>query len=331
MRLVSADATVVPGLIDLQVNGAMGWDLTSEPERLWDVAAALPRWGVTAFLPTVISSASETRRRALATLAAGPPSGWRGATPLGWHFEGPMLASTRRGAHPERWLAPPSLDLVDGWSREAGVLVVTLAPEVPGALEVVERLASQGVLVSIGHTDATAAETRAAVEAGARLVTHLGNAMPPLTAREPGPMGVTLAGPDLVAGVIADGIHLDPVTLRLAWQALGPRLLAVTDTTAGLGLPDGPTRLGDQEVVLERGSVRLRDGTLAGSAASLPDCLRVLTSQAGATLSEAVAACTTVPAALLELPPRDDHTVLDHRLDVVETVVGGEVLYRREA
>ena len=320
----------VPGLIDLQVNGALGRDLTAEPERLWEVAAALPRFGVTAFVPTVVTSDPEARRRALETFRAGPPGGWRGAVPLGLHFEGPMLAPTRKGAHPERWLAPPSPELVDGWSREAGVLMVTLAPELPGALDVIRTLVARGVLVSIGHTEATAAQAQAAVDAGARMVTHLGNAMPPVAAREPGPMGLALAGSDLVAGVIADGVHLDPVTLRLVWRALGPRLVAVSDTTAALGLPDGTTRLGDQEVVVEQGVVRLPDGTLAGSAASLTDCLRVLTTQAGATLEEAVAACTTAPAALLGLEPRDDHTVLDDDLDVVATIVGGETLYERE-
>jgi N-acetylglucosamine-6-phosphate deacetylase len=242
-----------------------------------------------------------------------------------------MLQPARRGAHPRQRLVPPAAELVEGWSRDAGVLMVTLAPELPGALDVIRLLTQRGVLVSIGHTDATTTETLAAVEAGARLVTHLGNAMPPLTAREPGPMGVALAGPDLVAGVIADGVHLDAVTLRLAWRALGPdRFLAVTDTTAGLGLPDGTTRLGDQEVRLDSGTVRLADGTLAGSAASLPDCLRVLTTQAGASLDEAVATCTTTPARLLGLPDRDDHTELDDDLAVVATIIDGETVYRRE-
>ena len=323
--------TTVPGLIDLQVNGAMGWDLTAEPERLWDVAAALPRFGVTAFVPTVITSAPAARERALAALAGGPPVGWRGARPLGWHFEGPMLAQGRKGAHLAQWLAPPSLDLVEHWSREAGVVIVTLAPELPGALDVIEVLVDRGVVVSIGHTEATTGPVAAAVGAGASLVTHLGNAMPPLTAREPGPMGLALAGPHLVAGVIADGVHLAPATLRLAWRTLGERFLTVTDATAALGLPDGPTRLGDQDVVLADGAVRLLDGTLAGSAASLPDCLRVIVEQTGATLEEAVASCTTTPARLLGLQRRDDHTVLDDDLSVVATIVDGETVWSREA
>lgn len=332
-------ARVLPGLLDLQVNGAVGIDLTLEPERLWEVAAALPRFGVTAFLPTIITSAPGSRERALEVLAAGPPPGWVGAVPLGLHLEGPMIAPARKGAHPERWLREPSAALVGGWSRAAGVAMVTLAPELPGALEVVALLAERGVVVAVGHTAATAAEVVAAVDAGARVVTHLGNAMPALQAREPGPVGAALADRRLVAGVIADGHHLDPVTLAAFHRALGPdRLLAVTDCTAALGIPDGPTRLGEQHVEVDGGTVRLADGTLAGSAASLPECLQVLRSATGRRLEEAVAACTTLAADVLgaadrgRLSPgaRGDVTVLDDAqgaLDLVATVVGGVLVH----
>jgi N-acetylglucosamine-6-phosphate deacetylase len=304
--------TTYPGLVDLQVNGAAGIDLTAEPHRLWEVAAALPAYGVVAFVPTVITSDPAARGQALATLAAGPPAGWVGAEPLGLHFEGPMIAPARKGAHPEHWLRPPSLDLVDGWSRETGVAMVTIAPELPGALEVIARLAARDVVVSVGHTAAGAAEVAAAVEAGARCVTHLGNAMPPLQPREPGPVGAALGGTDLVAGLIVDGHHLDPLFVRTAWRALGPdRFLSVSDTTAALGLPDGPTRLGDQDVVVSAGTVRLADGTLAGSAASLLDCLRVLIAQTGCTVEEAVATATSTPLALLGLPPREETIELE--------------------
>ncbi|MBL7490241.1 amidohydrolase family protein [Frankia sp. AgB1.9] len=337
----SYDATgcyVLPGLIDLQVNGAGGHDLTDQPDRLWDVAAALARFGVTAFAPTVISSAPEARVRALAAFQAGPSPGWAGAVPLGLHYEGPMIAAGRKGAHPERWLVPPSPAVIDGWSRDEGVLMATLAPELPGALDVIRDLAARGVLVSVGHTEATAAQVEAAVDAGARLVTHLGNAMPPLLAREPGPIGVALGGSRLVAGVIADGHHLDPLTLSLAWRALGPdRFLAVSDTTAALGLPDGPARLGDQDVIVSAGTVRLSTGTLAGSAASLPQCLRTLVATTGCALGEAVRSATATPAALVGDPVRGslrpggrgDVTVLDQALDVVATIVGGRVVYAR--
>ena len=308
---------IVSGLVDLQVNGAVGIDLTAEPHRLWEVAAALPAYGVVAFVPTVITSDPDARAQALATLAGGPPAGWVGAEPLGLHFEGPMIAPTRKGAHPEHWLRAPSLDLVDGWSREAGVVMATIAPELPGALGVIERLVARGVVVSVGHTAAGAADVAAAVEAGARCVTHLGNAMAPLLPREPGPVGVALGGDDLVAGVIVDGHHLDPHFVRAAWRALGPsRFLSVSDTTAALGLPDGPTRLGDQEVVVADGTVRLHDGTLAGSAESLLGCLRHLVAQTGCSVEDAVATATTTPLALLGLPVREERIELTDDLEL---------------
>ena len=336
--VLDADGAIaVPGLIDLQVNGASGWDLTDTPERLWDVAEVLGRFGVTAFAPTVITSAPAAREAALATFRAGPPPGFRGAVPLGVHYEGPMIAPGRKGAHPERWLAAPSAGLVAGWSRADGVLMATIAPELPGALEVIAALVARGVIVSLGHTEATTAQVLAAVAAGARLVTHLGNAMPPLLAREPGLVGAALGGDVLVAGVIADGVHHDPLSLRTAWRALAPgRFLAVTDTTAALGQPDGPYRLGDQDVIVADGAVRLASGTLAGSAASLSQCLRTLRDQARASLAEAVAACTATPARVvgdpsrgtLEVGARADVTLLDPQtLDPVATIVAGRVIH----
>lgn len=334
-RLDATGLHVLPGFLDLQVNGAAGIDLTREPERLWEVAAALPRFGVTAFLPTVITSAPAQRERALAALAAGPPEGWTGAVPLGLHLEGPLIAPARKGAHPEAWLRPPAPEIADGWSRAAGVAMVTLAPELPGALDLVDALADRGVVVALGHTEATAAQVRAAADRGARAVTHLGNAMPPLGGRTPGPVGAALADDRLVAGVIADGHHLDDTTLAAYAAALGDRLLLVTDTTAALGMPDGPARLGEQQVDVRDGTVRLADGTLAGSAADLAQCLRVLRRATGWSLAEAGAACTAVPAALLGDPDRGrltpgargDLTLVDDDLRVVATVVGGRLLH----
>lgn len=327
---------VLPGFLDLQVNGAVGIDLTLEPERLWEVAAALPRFGVTAFLPTVITSSPDARWRALAVLAGGPPAGWSGAVPLGLHLEGPMIAAARKGAHPEAWLRPPSTDLVEGWSREAGVVMVTLAPELPGALDVVDALVAGGVVVAVGHTEASAAEVAEAVDRGAQVVTHLGNAMPPLGGRVPGPVGAALADERLVAGVIADGHHLDPATLAAYRNALGrDRFLVVTDCTAALGMPDGPARLGDQSVLVSAGTVRLEDGTLAGSAADLAQCLRVLRTATGCSLADAVAGCTRVAAGVVGDPARGhlgvgargDLTLVDDDLHVVATIVAGRLLH----
>ncbi|TIC85805.1 N-acetylglucosamine 6-phosphate deacetylase [Nocardioides sp. GY 10113] len=331
--------TVLPGWLDLQVNGVAGIDLTLEPERLWEAAAALATYGVTAFLPTVITSAPQARERALAALRDGPPAGWAGAMPLGLHFEGPMIAEERKGAHPARWLRAPAPEIVDGWRRQAGVAMVTIAPELPGALEVISALVAAGVVVSIGHTTAGSDLVLAALDRGARMVTHLGNAMPPVLARDPGPAGVALGDARVTAGVIADGHHLHRASLAAYASALGPeRLLAVTDCTAALGLPDGPARLGDQHVVVAGGTVRLADGTLAGSGAALAQCLRELRAATGWSLSDVAATCTRTAADLiddrargrLEVGARGDVTLVDEKLDVVATVVGGRVVHHTD-
>ena len=330
--------TVAPGLMDLQVNGAGGVDITAEPARLWEAGRTLATYGVTAWVPTLITCDPAARVAALETLAAGPPADWAGAMPLGLHFEGPMISRARLGAHPEQWLVPPSAALVAPWSRAAGVLMVTLAPELPGALDAVAALSARGVIVSVGHTDANAQQVYAAVEAGARYLTHLGNAMPPMLPRAPGPVGVALGDDTLVAGVIADGHHHHPAYLRTLWRALGPRrFLSVSDTTAALGRPDGPTRLGDQDVVVSGGTIRLPGGTLAGSVAPVVECLRVLRATTGCSTAEALATATTTAATLVGDPTRGslrpgargDVTLLDPDLAVVATVVGGRVVHRR--
>ncbi len=315
----------VPGLVDLQVNGVHGIDITAEPERLWEVAAVLPAYGVTAFLPTVITSPASVRERALQALAAGRPADVpAGATPLGLHFEGPMIAASRKGAHPQQWIAEPSLSLVEGWSRDAGVAMVTIAPELPGALEVITALSSRGVVVSLGHTSASSIAP--AVAAGARCMTHLFNAMPPLHHRAPGPVGEALDSA-VVAGVIVDGQHLDDSVVRLAWRLLGPmRFLLVSDATSALGL-SGQAVLGDQVVDVVDSAVRLADGTLAGSSSSLLDCLERLVAVTGCSLSDAVAAAHAVPCFLLGVSRDTDRVELSDSFEVVRTVVEGEVVY----
>lgn len=332
------DATglvVAPGLVDLQVNGAGGVDLTRDPDGLWQVGAVLASSGVTAFAPTVVTSRASARDRLLEVLRAGPPDGYVGARSLGAHFEGPMLSPVRTGAHDPDLVRAPSPDLVAGWSRDAGVVLVTMAPELPGALEVIADLVARGVVVSIGHTDASAEETRAGLAAGATTFTHLHNAMPPVSSRAPGPAGVALTS-GLPVGVIADGLHLAPELLGLAWSALGPsRFWAVSDTTA-LGMAPGPGSLGGRDVVVADGGVRLLDGGLAGSACSLADCLDVLRRTTGCSVADAVATATTVPAGLvgatvgtLDVGAAGDLVladVADGGFRVVTTVVGGRVV-----
>ncbi len=342
-RLDAVGLLVVPGFVDVQCNGAVGVDITADPERLWEVAAALPRWGVTSWLPTVVTAPPVIRTRALAALRSGPPGGPDGvrpfALPLGLHFEGPFLAPERRGAHPAEHLRAPDPSLVadEGWGRQSGVALVTLAPELPRALDVVRELVAAGVVVSAGHSSASADEATVAIDAGVTGVTHLFNAMGPLHHRDPGLAGVALSDERVRVGAIADGIHLHPATVALAARALGDRLCLVTDAVAALGMPAGRVPLGELEAFATDEGVRLTDGTLAGSDLSLDRAVRNLVSFARVSLPAAVAAATIAPAALLGLGDRGviragavaDLTLLDTSGAVVATVVGGQVAFDR--
>jgi N-acetylglucosamine-6-phosphate deacetylase len=292
------------GLIDLQVNGAAGHDLTSEPEALWAVGEALLRSGVAAWLPTLVSPSRAILDRARAAFAAGPPPGYAGARVLGWHVEGPFLSPLRHGAHDPAALRPPDAGAVADWSPRDGVRVVTLAPELPGALAVVERLVAAGVVVSAGHSAATHDEATAGFDAGIRAVTHLFNAMSPLDHRDPGLAGAAIADPRVTVGLIPDGLHVHPAMVRIVWNAVGPgRLAIVTDAIAALGMEPGAFRLAGREVTYDEaeGSARLADGRLAGSVLSLDQGVRNLAAFAGISEADARGAATTVPARLLSL------------------------------
>ena len=339
-ELEAEGLTVAPGFVDLQCNGGHGIDLASQPERLWDLSALLPRHGVTAWLPTIVTSPPETTDRALAVLAAGPPEGWLGAVPLGLHLEGPFLSPEHRGAHDPRLLCAPDPVRTAGWSRDAGVALVTLAPELPGALELVEALVARGVVVSAGHTGATATEARAAMDAGVTWVTHLWNAMAPLHHREPGLVGTALGDGRLHAGLIADGIHVAPAVVALTAEAMGERLVLVTDAVSALGLPPGTHQLGTVTVEVGEGrGVRLRDGTLAGSDLSMDQAVRNLTAFAGWPLARAAAAASSAPAAVLRdasrgglaVGQRGDVVVLDGEGQVRATVLAGRVVHRADS
>jgi N-acetylglucosamine-6-phosphate deacetylase len=338
-RLDVRGALVAPGYIDLQCNGGFGIDLASRPEDLWAVAAQLPRHGVTAWLPTIVSSPPTVGARALAVLHARPALAGPIAEPLGLHFEGPMLNPARRGAHPLEHLRPPSLELVAGWTGAAGVAMVTLAPELPGALPVIERLRDSGVVVAAGHTAAEPAELATGVAAGITYATHLMNAMGPIEARRPGPAAAVLATPSVVAGLIVDLVHVHPVTVAALWRALGPdRLNLVTDAVAALGMPDGTYGLGDAAVDVGAGGVRLADGTLAGSNLRADQAVRNLVAATGCTLAEAVHAITAVPARVLGLTAKGrigadadaDLVVLDDAGAVLATFVTGRLAFESE-
>lgn len=328
-----------PGFLDLQVNGGFGLDFTADPATIWDVAAQLPRYGVTAFLPTVITSPSAKVRQAQAVLRDGPPAGWAGARPLGLHLEGPFLNPAKKGAHNPSYLRRPAAHDVADWSSDAFVRLVTLAPELPGALETVSALTRRGVVVSAGHSMATFDEAAAGFDAGARYATHLFNAMPALHHREPGLAAAALADPRVTVGLIPDGLHVHPGLVKLLWQLLGrDRLNLVTDAMAAMGMDPGDYLLGDFHVRVDDTSARLSDGTLAGCTLSLDAILRAFRAFTGASLPDTLATVTSTPARLLGLDATYGHitpgaaadlVLLTADGEVVETWVAGESRYRR--
>lgn len=326
---------ISPGLIDLQVNGGYGIDLASDPEQMWALADRLPANGVTSFQPTIVSSPTKIYDRAMAALA-NRPADHLGAEPLGLHFEGPMLNPERAGAHNQINLRAPSIELIEQWSAQTGVSMVTLAPELPGATKIIEHLDAVGTVVAAGHSTASTAEGRAAIEAGVTMVTHLFNGMDPMHHRDPKLAGLALADRRLVVGIIADGIHVDPVMVAAAWAAKGMSgLVLVSDAVAALGLEATSIQLGDRAVTATEDGVRTPDGTLAGSALSLDAAVRNLMDFTGCWVEEAFCTVTATPAAVLNLSDRGvvapgtkaDLALFDDELDVAITVCRGRVVY----
>lgn len=328
---------LAPGFVDLQINGAFGDDFTDAPESIWAVGSRLCRFGVTAFLPTIITASEAKVDRAIAVFLAGPPSGYRGARALGLHLEGPFLNAAARGAHEARFLRTPDRPTAERWARSGAVRLVTLAPELPGALEVVDILKGPTLAVSAGHSRATAAEAVGAFDRGVSLVTHIFNAMPPLHHRAPGLAGAALADDRIAVGLIADRVHVDPMLIKTIWRAKGgDRVVLVTDAMAALGSAPGVYTLAGQEVRVDLESARLADGTLAGSILTLDQAVRNVRAITGLELADILPSASTVPAALIGAPndpfesgAQADFVLLDASGHVVETWVGGERTFSR--
>jgi len=286
--------------------------------------------GTTTSMASLVSAPLDALEAQLAGLAPLVRSGLL----AGVHLEGPWLSPQRAGAHAPTALRLPDRADIDRLlaAGDGAVRMVTLAPELPGGLAAVSQLAGAGVVVALGHTDATYEQTREALRRGARAGTHLFNAMRPVHHREPGPV-VALLESDAVVELIADGVHLHPAVLAASARALGPdRTMLVTDAMAGAGMPDGSYSLGDRDVTVSDGVARKADGTIAGSTATLAGALRFAVTVAGIPLQAAVGAATSVPAQLFGLEgvgslrpgARADVALLSPDLRPAGVLFGGE-------
>jgi N-acetylglucosamine-6-phosphate deacetylase len=329
---------LVPGFIDLHLNGAFGHDFTGNPEHIWDAATRLPRFGITSFLPTILSSSMSNIRKAQGVLQKKPARITPGATPLGLHVEGPFLNPSAKGVHDPSHLRLPTAEDVIDWKPENGIRVVTLAPELTGALEVVRELVHSGVVVAAGHSAAGFDEAKSGIDAGIRYATHIFNGMPAMHHREPALTGAVLADERVVIGLINDGIHVHPALVKLLWQLLWDgRLNLVSDAMAALGRAPGTYRLGERTVTVTGETCRLSDGTLAGSILPLDKALRNLISFTGCSLSQALRTITATPAMVLGIgnkkgqiaPGYDaDLVLLSTDLFVEMVIVDGSPVYR---
>lgn len=320
----AGDGLAVPGFVDLQVNGFGGVDFaTADAAGYRRAADALLRHGVTSFQPTLISAPDDDL---LASLAEVPPL----PQLIGVHLEGPFLSPRRLGTHPAAARRDPDAALLERLLAAAPISQVTLAPELPGALDLVDLLVARGVTVSLGHSDATADEAHRAFDRGARTVTHLFNAMRPLSHRDPGIAAAALARDDVAVQLIVDGVHLADDVVRLVAHAAAGRFAVASDAIAAAGVGDGRFHLGGIEVEVRDGVCRRGDGVLAGSVVTLAESLRRLHAL-GVPLLDAVAAATSVPARIAGRPDRGvlrvggpaDLVLLDGALEVSAVLVAG--------
>ena len=350
-------AIVAPGFIDIHIHGSAGSDtMDATPSALARMAEFVSSHGVTGFLPTVMSSPVEqmlSATRAAAQAAqtdvdphsaySGTNQSRQGAQVLGVYVEGPFLNAAFKGAQPEQGIISPDPAILDRILEAGGghVRIMTIAPELPGAIDMVKALASRGVLASVGHSGASYDDVKNAVEAGLRHVTHTYNGMRGLHHREPGVVGAALVHSKLTCEIIADGIHVHPAAVQLVARAKGPGgTVLMTDAMRASGLPDGHYELGGQHVIVTRGAARLDTGVLAGSTLTMDVAVRNMVKFAGIPLHAAIAMATSTPARLISLtgqkgriePGMDADIILidAETLEVRATLVMGDVVYERK-
>jgi len=328
---------ILPGFVDLQVNGSHGIDvMNAAPDALATLSRHLAREGATAWMPTAVTASIEKIAQVHESIAGAIENSRRdnsadAAAILGMHLEGPFISPLRLGAHPALNLEPRG----DSFQRVLAMRalrLITLAPELPGGFDAIRRLAARAVVVSIGHTNATLEEANAGIAAGARMFTHLFNAMRPLNHRDPGVIAAALAPSPALAAIIPDGVHVHPAVLRLASRARGKDgMILVTDKVALAKASSSEKNAGRARGSIRDGAARLDDGTLAGSIISMLDGVRVMVERAGVSIGDAAVMAATNPANLvgagdrgrIQIGARADLIVLSRTLELKSVLIAG--------
>ncbi|HEX3435326.1 MAG TPA: N-acetylglucosamine-6-phosphate deacetylase [Pseudacidobacterium sp.] len=330
-------ATLAPAYFDVHIHGSAGSDVMEASEgALNTIGSFLARHGVGSYFATTITAPVDATLRSLNGLAKVIGKELKGAKPLGIHIEGPFISHAKKGAHPERDLQQPSVELFNRmWEAAEGqIRLMTIAPELPGAIDVIERAASLGVRVSLGHSNAGTSDALRGVQAGATSATHTFNAMRRFDHRDPGILGVVLNQDDLFAEIICDGLHVHPTVVSMFWKEKGAdRAILITDAMSATGMPDGNYKLGELDVRVKDGKCIIGEETLAGSTLTLDRGVQNFAEFAGVHLGTAVMLASRNPACmagldsqigLLEAGRSADIAVLSSKGEVMETILRGE-------
>lgn len=338
--LDTSGLTVTPAFIDVHTHGGGGFNLhTTDPREINRYAEWVPSTGVGSFLITIVGTPGGLPEAEIRAAVSAIEAGGSGAEPLGIHLEGPYLNKGRRGTHDSAWLRLPDPGETERLLEIAGkhLRLITLAPELPGAGALIDRLVEAGVTVSIGHTVASYDETQAAISRGVRHATHCFNAMPPLHHRAPGPLGAILEAPEVRGELIGDGVHVHPAAMRMLIRALGPdRTIIITDALAAAGMSDISFTFNGQEAHIEGGVARLSDGTMTGSILTMDQALRNLTALGEVSEADTIRMLTINPAQAAQVGDRKgllqpgcdaDLVLLDDQQTVHATFCHGALAY----
>jgi N-acetylglucosamine-6-phosphate deacetylase len=324
-------ATLAPAFFDVHIHGSAGHDvMEATPPALDAVSRFLAARGTGTYLATTVTAPLDATLRSLAALAQiiSKPATPGRARLLGIHLEGPFLSHEKRGVQPAEHLLAPDIGTFDRMfdAAEGHVRLMTIAPELPGAAALTEHATKRGVRVSVGHSNATAAETRSAIEAGAVSATHTFNAMRALDHREPGILGIVLTSDQLYSELICDGVHTTPEIARLWWKAKGPeRAILVTDAMSAAGMPDGEYQLGGFAVQVANGRATAR-GVLAGSVLTLDRALENFLAFTGASVNQGLCMLTANPAAMTGFSEQTGSLAVGQRADLVAIDAAGKLL-----
>lgn len=334
---------IVPGYIDIHVHGGGGSDvMDGEYEAIKQVATTHSRFGTTAFLPTTMTMTKDKIIKSLKSIHEAKLKGTGTAEILGIHLEGPYINPEKKGAQKEEDIKKVSVEEFLEFNQASGNLIrlVTIAPEMPGAIDFIRWLHQQGIIVSVGHSNATYKQVQEGIQAGLSHVTHIFNAMRGLHHREPGVVGAALSSPKLIVEMIADGIHLHPIVLKMLTQIKeSEKLVLITDAMRATGFKEGTYDLGGQEVIVTQGQAKLKNGTLAGSVLTMDKAVKNLVTKVGISLLNAVQMASYNPAKCLgiddkkgslELYKDADIVILNKNLEAELTMVAGKVVYRRK-